>query len=116
MYSTMNEWCHHCGNDPCHRIVYEEVLSARLQAIDPDIPPNTARRDLYRIYVLGFYGHLGRGIRVEIPTCVRDYIRELCPDPSGEYMGHRAAATDDIDEDWGRGAVEYEPDYHKLAR
>ena len=50
--------------------------------------PNVARRRLYATYVRAAYGVLGRGNRVVVPSCVKDLIQEMFPDPQGEYMGH----------------------------
>ena len=37
----------------------------------------------------GGHGSLGRHVRVCTPKCVIKFIRELCPEPSGTYTGHR---------------------------
>ncbi len=78
--------CPHCSSDPCHRVTYGDHLRSSLSL---DIPPNIARHNLYRKYTYAAYGHLGRGNRVVIPSCVVDLIRELHPSSNGEYMGHK---------------------------
>jgi hypothetical protein len=56
--------------------------------------PSHKRNHLYRKFIYGEHGTLGRHVRVCIPECVVNFIRELCPEPSGTYTGHR-----DIDEE-----------------
>ena len=58
--------------------------------MDAEIPPNTAWRALYYTYVMAFHGVLGHGNHITVPTCVQDFIRELAPDPEGQYMGHKS--------------------------
>jgi hypothetical protein len=50
---------------------------------------NTARYHLYKMFTYLKYGHLGKGNRVRIPSCVQDMIREHFPDPSNQYTGFR---------------------------
>ena len=52
------------------------------------------RNRLYRCFVFGEHGTLGRCNRVRIPACVVTFIRTLCPDHNNNYTGFR-----DIDED-----------------
>ena len=71
----------------CHRYVYERVLRSEGDHLrDQHLRPNVARRRLYQTYVRAHYGILGRGNRVFVPQCVKDVIREMFPDPGGEYM------------------------------
>ena len=81
--------CNHCQEDPCHRVVHGQMLRGAGDVMDVGIPPNTARRSLYRTYIGAVHGYLGRGNRVVVPICVRDFIREIFPDAAEEYMGHR---------------------------
>ena len=82
----------------CHRYVYERVLrSAGDHLRDEHLRPNVARRRLYQTYVSAHYGLLGRGNRVVVPQCVKDAIREMFPDPEGQYMGHMPADLSDDD-------------------
>ena len=52
------------------------------------IRDSTKRKQLYRCFIVGEYGTLGQNNRVHIPQCVVTFIRSLCPDPEGVYMGH----------------------------
>ena len=81
--------CEHCNDTPCHRVTYLTMLRSAADSADDSIPPNTARRMLYRSYIGSVYGYLGRGNRVVVPSCVKDLIREMFPDPQGQYMGHK---------------------------
>ena len=67
------------------------ILRGAGDIIHPSVPPTKARRLLYRSYIGAAYGHLGRENRVLVPVCIRDFIREIFPDPTGNYMGHMAA-------------------------
>ena len=81
--------CNHCDSDPCHREAYEQMLRGEGDILDANLPPNTARRMLYRSYVRAVHGLLGHGNRVRVPPCVRVLIRDIFPDPNGAYMGHK---------------------------
>ena len=82
--------CEHCESNPCHGLFYRDILESHGEFLnDGSQTPNFLRRQLYAIYVREVHGFLGRGIRVEIPVCVRNMIREIYPDPQGQYMGHR---------------------------
>ena len=78
-----------CESERCHCTLYYNVLrSAGDLIVAKHIPPNVARRRLYATYVRVLHGVLGRGNRVVVPSCVKDLIREMFPDPQEEYMGH----------------------------
>ena len=88
-----------CGSDTCHRTLYLEVLRSEGDLLrDNHLLPNVARRRLYSTYVRAAHGVLGRGNRVVTPSCVKDLIREMFPDPHGQYMGHMPSEVveDDI--------------------
>ena len=86
---TYNHTMTCCGSDTCHRNLYLEVLRSEGEFLrNEHLLPNVARRRLYATYVRAAYGVLGRGNRVVVPSCVKDLIREMFPDPQGEYMGH----------------------------
>ena len=77
------------------------------------LPNNTKRKQLYRCFVVGEYGTLGRHNRVRIPECVVTFIRSLCPDSEGVYMGHRdvgdgtgANTVEDVCQDIGNESFE----------
>jgi hypothetical protein len=82
-------FCSLCENNPCKALLYREGLEGELSVMSDSLPNNTKRKQLYRCYVVGEYGTLGRNNRVRIPECVVTFIRSLCPDPEGVYMGHR---------------------------
>ena len=78
-----------CESDRCHRTVYHDILRSEGDLLaDEHLLPNVARRRLYATYVRAVHGVLGRGNRVVVPSCIQNCIREMFPDPDGEYMGH----------------------------
>ena len=82
---------HCCSSDKCHARVHRDILQSQAQHMVAErILPNVARHTLYRTYVRAEYGTLGRGNRVEIPSCVKTFIRVMFPDPDGHYVGHIA--------------------------
>ncbi len=81
--------CLLCNHDPCHRIVYADQIRWHVSAISSDTSPNVAHRSLYEVYTHAVYGTLGHGNHVDLPACIVSYIRELFPDPDGEYMGYK---------------------------
>ena len=90
---TMVHVCH-CSSDPCHCLTYGEHLQGLSDKL-ASRSSNVARCSLDKTYVLVVYGHQGRGNRIEIPSCIFSVIWEVHPDPHGEYMGHKPAATSD---------------------
>ena len=80
--------CCKCQHDPCHRVVYSPEIS-RVALECGHLPANIARRTLYRMYTIASHGRLGAGNRIKIPECIIELIRELRPEQSGNYMGHR---------------------------
>ena len=78
-----------CQSERCHRTLYYDVISSEGDLLrDEHLLPNVARHRLYATYVRAVHGVLGRGNRVVVPSCVKDLIREMFPDPQEEYMGH----------------------------
>ena len=51
--------------------------------------PASYRKAAYRQYILKEYGHLGRGNRRIIPSCVVWCVRDKYPAPDGHYLGFR---------------------------
>lgn len=86
--------CPVCLSDPCKAHLYKQGLLAEYSLLSPSMSPSHKRNHLYRKFVYGEHGTLGRRVRVRIPECVVAFIREWCPEPSGQYTGHR-----DIDEE-----------------
>ena len=57
--------------------------------LDKEMPPSTLRKMLYQAYVRFVQGSMGRGNRIVVPKCVASIIRDIFPDPEGNYMGHK---------------------------
>ena len=92
--------CAYCDNDPCHHDVYKQFLQSEGCVLgDEGVPPNVARKRLYRIYIMAVWGYLVFQNYKQVPSCVKQFIRELFPDPKREYMGHIEAERDRNDAD-----------------
>ena len=95
--------CQICGGTPCEwvefgeevkeyskRLYSHEDIDGVIALTDRDgnvIPNNKMRRALYKTFTYLKFGHLGRGNRIPIPSCVVRKIREMYPEPDGNYMG-----------------------------
>ena len=78
-----------CESDPCHCTLYRGILHSEGDLlVGEHLPPNVARHRLYATYVHAVHVVLGRGNRVVVSSYIKDPIRDLFPDPQGEYMGH----------------------------
>ena len=92
--------CYICGEKPCDWIQYgEELIERGSETFSGEtVSNNGIRKTVYRMYVYGKYGHLGKGKRVRIPLCVRDRIRERWPEANPEdYVGHKDEANPEDD-------------------
>ena len=47
------------------------------------------RKKCYRLFLLLWRGHLGKGIRMPLPSCVKDGVRKKFPSADGMYMGYK---------------------------
>ena len=117
------EVCVHCGGTPCEWDEFAPELLERdkqmhgKQGIDGVVvvvdddgirPPNKMlrervenrerRKSMYRMFTYLKYGHLGRGVRIPIPECVLTKIKEIYPDPDGEYMGFKESEASEVQE------------------
>jgi hypothetical protein len=89
------EVCEYCGEKPCvwvakkHDMVFYD-LNEHAHLPEEDLPPNNIRRKkLYRQMTLHIQeGHVRKGVRHELPTCVEIGTRELFPSPT--FMGFRS--------------------------
>lgn len=57
-----------------------------------DLDNRTLRHAAYRNFVMWHYGHLGKNIRVVIPSCVVWLIRRKWPSADGIYTGYKDPA------------------------
>ena len=87
-YFTIPVLC--CESHPCHLSLYKAMLSSDGELlVEQALAPNIARRQLDATYVRAVHGTLGHGNRVVVPSCIRDFIRGLFPDPCNTCMGHK---------------------------
>lgn len=49
------------------------------------------RYEAYKVAAGLLYGRQGRGNRLELPTCVVNYVHFMYPSPSGDYKGFLSA-------------------------
>ncbi len=80
--------CSKCQHNPCHCIMDGAKLR-RVAMECSNLPSNTARCTSYQTYTISSHGWLGTGNCIKIPTCIIEFICELHPEPTGDYMGHR---------------------------
>ena len=92
--------CPICSSMPCEWLEYgRQALDESKQRYNIDengshvekngalVPNSTIRRATYRLFTYKKYGHLGRGLRIPIPQCVLDKVREAFPEADGVYHG-----------------------------
>ena len=58
-------------------------------ADDPDYSPASYRKAAYRQFIMWYHGHLGRGNRRVVPSCVVWRVRDEYPAPDGNYLGFK---------------------------
>lgn len=56
---------------------------------EADYSPASYRKAAYRQFILWKEGHLGRGNRKVIPSCVVWSVRNRYPAPDGQYLGFK---------------------------
>jgi hypothetical protein len=95
--------CQICGSTPCEwaefgdevkdyskRLYIHKAMNGTIAMTDRDgnfIPNKKMRKALYKTFTYLKFGHLGRGNRIPIPLCVVSKIREMYPEPDGNYIG-----------------------------
>jgi hypothetical protein len=110
------EVCPLCACSPCEwdeysaqvmqqdSLLYNRVTQNGVTVVIDDqgapVSNATMRFHLYYAFTYAKFGHLGAGHRIPLPTCARDKIRAMYPDPDGNYVGfHADAAGTQPDED-----------------
>jgi hypothetical protein len=91
--------CAVCGGTHCDWIVYEDEIISEVELMYDKDPQkgqgNTEnrciRKSAYRYYIYEKHGFLGKGNRIQIPSCVLDRIRVKWPESDGNYMGYRSS-------------------------
>ena len=89
--------CHVVTNgDYFRRVILDtDILKLNLLSrnalfnLDADENNNSFRLAAYRQYALWWFGHLGKGNRVVLPSCAVWHIRKTFPDKSGQYVGYK---------------------------
>ena len=72
--------CHHCNHNPSKAILYKDSLEGKLSCISDSLDNSKKRNHLYlyRYFIMGEHGTLGRHIRICIPDCVVSFIHNIC--------------------------------------
>ena len=65
------------------------ISRSDLFADDPDYSPASYRKAAYRQFIMWYHGHLGRGNRRVVPSCVVWRVRDEYPAPDGIYLGFK---------------------------
>ncbi len=84
--------CLQCVSCPCEWTTYGDDIEDVSKEMYPEeavlVNNNKKRKSMYRLYTYVKYGHLGKKIRIPIPICILENIREMFPSSDGKYMGH----------------------------
>lgn len=96
--------CPHCFQEPCllqqglHRSIIEYYERELCHDDGSPIFPNNKqiRFRLYKHVTAWIHGFLGKGVRIEIPTCVRDEIIEMAPEDDHVYVGFKFTGAIDF--------------------
>ena len=108
---SVDDHCDCCNHKPCYYYIHkdnmmecfelqyeieEKLIKGVVQEIYKDVHGNVVsnkylRKSLYKYYVYFRYGHLGKGNRVKVETCVTEHIRNLFPEKDNKYMGFKLA-------------------------
>ena len=94
-----DEMCDICGGTPCDWEVYGHEILEDITEMYADeessqvenrtqVDNRTIRKSAYKLFVYSKYGHLGKGQRIKISSCVLDNIRARWPDEDGNYTGY----------------------------
>ena len=62
------------------------------------VKPEQKRFHLYRMIFRFMYGHLGSGVRVELPDCCVAAVHALYPDPNAAYIGFKPFTAELVEE------------------
>ena len=97
--------CPHCFQEPCllqqglHRSIAEYYERELCHDDGSPIFPNNKqiRFRLYKHVTAWIHGFLGKGVRIEIPSCVQDEIIEMAPEDDHVYVGFRFGRAIDFD-------------------
>jgi len=96
--------CPHCFQEPCfleqglHNNMMEYYETQLCHEDGSPIFPNnkSIRFRLYKYVTAWIHGILGKGVRLEIPPCVRDEIIGLAPEDDHVYVGFKFTGAIDF--------------------
>ena len=85
--------CAHCGHSPCMLDdgLYDMLVEydAYLRETDTKVTTKQICYQLYREATKWIHGHLGSGVRRELPVCMRGEILDLTAENDGKYVGFK---------------------------
>ena len=88
--------CDICHVQTCLWMRYcDEIIAHGDWYYDNEAPEvnkeSETRKFCYRMFICIHYGPLGVGVRVELPQCVVEGVREVYPSPDNTYMGYMSS-------------------------
>jgi hypothetical protein len=98
--------CGACNRAPCvlseidpdldqDKSLYEYLVSIGEQMQEDGSTNKEIRYELYRIATKAISGHLGKGNRQKLPSCVTADIKDVFPESTGEYVGFKKGFLND---------------------
>ena len=87
--------CEICGGTPCDWVQFGEELMEQVNLMydinssenrEHTFRNSTIRKSAYRMFTYMKYGHLGKGNRIPIASCVVDRVRSAWPELDANYM------------------------------
>jgi hypothetical protein len=98
--------CEACNRAPCvlsevdpdldqDKSLYEYLVSVGEKLQENGSTNKEIRYELYRIATKAISGHLGKGNRQKLPSCVTADIKDVFPESTGEYVGFKKGFLND---------------------
>ena len=93
-----SNFCNHCKNERCvvkffgeDWKIAESIFGYKGYQDIQDVPNNARRKQMYRIIAIQLNeGPMGKGVRMKLPFCCVEYVREAFPKKNEEeYIGHK---------------------------
>ena len=83
--------CFHCGRKPCIASTEYEAMAEIGEEMETDNKSNNEIRfALYAHMSHAYFGHLGQGVRKQLPVCIVGEIHDAYPTSAGvEYVGFK---------------------------
>ena len=76
-----------CAKSPCVFLEWQEELERHVDIMYPEVSNKAKRYHMYRHMLRKLHGHMGKGKRKRLPSCILQGLRDLFP--SEEYVGFK---------------------------